>query len=98
MLGLLNSIIFQKLPSVTKCFVHAGRGNTLLYKVTSLTSSSSRNVVNSVSSGAGMVADSFGNTRSTVAGSMASNGVSGGYFNDKKDDGRYMKDRLSGKT
>jgi hypothetical protein len=45
-----------------------------------------------------MVADSFGNTRSTVAGSMASNGVSGGYFNDKKDDGSYMKDRLSGRT
>jgi hypothetical protein len=51
-----------------------------------------------VASDADMVADSFGNTRSTVAGGMASNGVSGGYFNDKKDNGGYMKDRLSGKT
>jgi hypothetical protein len=51
-----------------------------------------------VASDADMVADSLVNTRSTVAGGMASNGVSGGYFNDKKDDGSYMKDRLSGRT
>jgi hypothetical protein len=45
-----------------------------------------------------MVADSFGNARSAVAGSMASNGVSGGYFNNKGDSGGYMKDKLSGKS
>jgi conjugative transposon TraJ protein len=95
---IIGIVGYFTVPSVANYIVHAGGGNTLLYKVTSLTSSSSRSVVNSVSSGAGMVADSFGNTRSTVAGSMASNGVSGGYFNDKKDDGSYMKDRLSGKT
>ena len=95
---IIGIVGYFTVPSVANYIVHAGGGNTLLYKVTSLTSSSSRSVVNSVSSGAGMVADSFGNTRSTVAGSMASNGVSGGYFNDKKDDGGYMKDKLSGNT
>ena len=95
---IIGIVGYFTVPSVANYIVHAGGGNTLLYKVTSLTSSSSRSVVNSVSSGAGMVADSFGNAKSTVGGSMASNGISGGYFNDKKDDGGYMKDRLSGKT
>jgi len=95
---IIGIVGYFTVPSVANYIVHAGGGNTLLYKVTSLTSSSSRSVVSSVSSGAGMVADSFGNTRSTVAGNMASNGVSGGYFNDKKDGGGYMKDKLSGKT
>jgi|GEM_PF-4888955 len=49
-------------------------------------------------SGAGMVANSFGNAKSTVACSMSPNCVIGGYFIDKKDDGSYMKDKLSGKT
>jgi conjugative transposon TraJ protein len=95
---IIGIVGYFTVPSVANYIVHAGGGNTLLYKVTSLTSSSSRSVVNSVSSGAGMVADSFGNSRSNVAGSMASNGVNGGYFNDKKDDGGYMNDKLSGKV
>jgi conjugative transposon TraJ protein len=95
---IIGIVGYFTVPSVANYIVHAGGGNTLLYKVTSLTSSSSRSVVNSVSSGAGMVADSFGNARSTVAGSMASNGVSSGYFNDKKEDGGYMRDKLNGKT
>jgi conjugative transposon TraJ protein len=95
---IIGIVGYFTVPSVANYIVHAGGGNTLLYKVTSLTTSSSRGVVNSLSSGAGMVADSFGNARSTVAGSIASNGVSGGYFNEKKDDGSYMKDKLSGKT
>jgi hypothetical protein len=45
-----------------------------------------------------MIADSFGNTRSTVPGSRASNGVSDGYFNEKKDNSSYMKNKPSGKT
>lgn len=95
---IIGIVGYFTVPSVANYIVHAGGGNTLLYKVTSLTSASSRSVINTASSGAGMVADSFGNARSTVAGSMASNGVSGGYFNDKKDMGSYMEDKLSGKT
>lgn len=42
--------------------------------------------MNSASSGAGMVADAFGNAKSNMSGSVASNNsVSGGYF--KQDGG-----------
>ena len=95
---IIGIVGYFTVPSVANYIVHAGGGNTLLYKVTNLTSSSTRSAVSTVSSGAGMVADSFGNSRSAVAGSMASNGVSGGYFNEKGSDGGYMKDKLSGKT
>ena len=97
---IIGIVGYFTVPSVANYIVHAGGGNTLLYKVTSLTTSSSRSVVNSVSSGAGMVADSFGNANSNTSGSMASNGVNGGYFNEgggNKSNG-YMQDKLSGKS
>jgi conjugative transposon TraJ protein len=94
---IIGIVGYFTVPSVANYIVHAGGGNTLLYKVTSLTSNSSRSIV---SSGAGMVADSFGNARSNVAGSMASNSISQGYFNEGNNNanGSYMKDKLSGKT
>ena len=94
---IIGIVGYFTVPSVANYIVHAGGGNTLLYKVTSLTSNSSRTVV---SSGAGMVADSFGNARSNVSGNMASNGTSQGYFNEGRSssNGSYMKDKLSGKT
>ncbi|MBI1782258.1 MAG: conjugative transposon protein TraJ [Sphingobacteriales bacterium] len=96
---IIGIVGYFTVPSVANYIVHAGGGNTLLYKVTSLTSSSSRTVINSASSGAGMVADSFGNARSNTSGSMASNSVSGGYFNDGSNkSNNYMQDKLSGKT
>jgi conjugative transposon TraJ protein len=96
---IIGIVGYFTVPSVANYIVHAGGGNTLLYKVTSLTSNSSRNIINTASSGAGMVADSFGNAKSNTVGSMASNGVSGGYFNESggnKSNG-YMQDKLSGK-
>jgi conjugative transposon TraJ protein len=96
---IIGIVGYFTVPSVANYIVHAGGGNTLLYKVTSLTSNSSRSIINSASSGAGMVADSFGNARSAVAGSMASNSVSGGYFNEGGNkSNNYMQDKLSGKT
>ena len=97
---IIGIVGYFTVPSVANYIVHAGGGNTLLYKVTSLTSNSSRNIISTASSGAGMIADSFGNTRSNTSGSMASNGVSGGYFNESggnKSNG-YMQDKLSGKS
>jgi conjugative transposon TraJ protein len=97
---IIGIVGYFTVPSVANYIVHAGGGNTLLYKVTSLTSNSSRNIINTASSGAGMVADSFGNAKSNTSGSMASNGVSGGYFNEgggNKSNG-YMQDKLSGKS
>ena len=96
---IIGIVGYFTVPSVANYIVHAGGGNTLLYKVTSLTSNSSRTAVNTISSGAGMVADSFGNTRNAVSGSMASNSTSQGYFTEGgngKSNG-YMQDKLSGK-
>jgi len=97
---IIGIVGYFTVPSVANYIVHAGGGNTLLYKVTSLTSSSSRSIVNSASSGAGMVADAFGNAKSNMSGSVASNSVSGGYFKEnggnKSND--YMQDKLSGKS
>jgi conjugative transposon TraJ protein len=96
---IIGIVGYFTVPSVANYIVHAGGGNTLLYKVTSLTSNSSRTAVNTISSGAGMVADSFGNARSNVSGSMASNSTSQGYFTEggnSKSNG-YMQDKLSGK-
>jgi hypothetical protein len=45
-----------------------------------------------------MIVDSFGHIGSTIADSIASDSVSDGYINDKKDDDGYMKDKLSCKT
>ena len=95
---IIGIVGYFTVPSVANYIVHAGGGNTLLYKVTNLTSRSTRSAVSAVSSGAGMVADSFGNSRSAVAGRMASNGVSGGYFKEKGNGGGYMNDKSSGKT
>lgn len=96
---IIGIVGYFTVPSVANYIVHAGGGNTLLYKVTSLTSNSSRSIVNTASSGAGMVADSFGNAKANMSGSMASNSVNGGYFSDggNKSNG-YMKDKLSGKS
>ena len=94
---IIGIVGYFTVPSVANYIVHAGGGNTLLYKVTSLTTNSSRSIV---SSGAGMVADSFGNAQSNVSGSMASNSVNGLYFNEGgngKSNG-YMHDKLSGKS
>ena len=97
---IIGIVGYFTVPSVANYIVHAGGGNTLLYKVTNLTSSSSRGVINSVSSGAGMIADSFSNSKSNVANSMASNSVNGGYFKEGagSNSSGYMHNKLSGKS
>lgn len=94
---IIGIVGYFTVPSVANYIVHAGGGNTLLYKVTSLTSSSSRSVVSAASSGAGMIADSFGNSRSNTSGNMAGNGISQGYFKDGGESG-YQHKKLSGKS
>src|ERR1035437_700847 len=97
---IIGIVGYFTVPSVANYIVHAGGGNTLLYKTTSLFSNSSRSAMNTVSGGAGMVADSFGNGRENVQGTMASNAVTKGYFNEggnSKSNG-YMHNKLSGKS
>ena len=97
---IIGIIGYFTVPSVANYIVHAGGGNTLLYKVTSLTTNSSRSIMHTASSGVGMVADAFGNGRENVSGSMASNSLSKGYFNEGgngKSSG-YMHNKLSGNS
>lgn len=93
---IIGIVGYFTVPSVANYIVNAGGGNTLLYKVTSLTSSASRSTMNTISSGAGMAADAFGNGSGKMSQSMSSQSVSGGYFNDKGNG--HQHDKLSGKT
>jgi len=97
---IIGIVGYFTVPSVANYIVHAGGGNTLLYKVTTLTTNSSQGVINATSSTAGMVADSFGNSRSQVSGSMSSSSVSSGYFNEgsSRSSNSYMQEKLSGKS
>ena len=91
---IIGIIGYFTVPSVANYIVHAGGGNTLLYKVTNMMSTSSRTVIQG---GASMTRDVLGDGYNKVASSMANYGASGGYFNDNKNNsGNYMKDKLSG--
>jgi conjugative transposon TraJ protein len=81
---IIGIIGYFTVPSVANYIVHAGGGNTLLYKVTNVFSSSATSSVRTVTGGtASMVKDVFGDGASSVRGSMASSGSTGGYFKDK---------------
>ncbi len=81
-------------PSVANYIVHAGGGNTLLYKSSNLFTGGSRAAVSTVLAGSGAVANAFSQS-SKVSSSNAStpnqtdSGGSGS---------NYMHDKLSGKT
>lgn len=75
---------YFSVPSVANYIVHAGGGNAILYKVSSLFSASSKGLVNStVGTGTSMVRDVYGEVKNATTGSMASAAQSGGYFADK---------------
>jgi conjugative transposon TraJ protein len=92
---IIGIIGYFTVPSVANYIIHAGGGNTLLYKVTNMMSTSSRTVV---AGGTSMAKDALGGGYNKISSSMASAGVSGGYFKEGNSGGGYMKDRLSGKT
>lgn len=96
---IIGIVGYFTVPSIANYIVNAGGGNALLSKVSSITSSTSRTVMSTASSGAGMVADSFGNGRSNITGNMAGNSVSQGYFNEggSAKGNNFMHDKLSGK-
>jgi conjugative transposon TraJ protein len=88
---IIGIIGYFTVPSVANYIVHAGGGNTLLYKVNSVFSSSTSSAVRTVSGAAGsiagsagsMVRDAYGDTAGRMQNSMTSQGSSGGYFKDK---------------
>jgi conjugative transposon TraJ protein len=93
---IIGIVGYFTVPSVANYIVHAGGGNTLLYKVTNMMSTSSRTVM---VGGASMAKDALGSGYNKVSSSMADAGVSNGYFKEgNSGGGNYIKDKLSGKT
>ena len=80
---IIGIIGYFTVPSVANYIVNAGGGNTLLYKVSNVFSSTASSTMNKISSGAGMVADSMGSAANKMSNSMSNTGVSDGYFKDK---------------
>ena len=80
---IIGIIGYFTVPSVANHIINVGGGNTLLYKVSSVFSSSVSQATNTVSGGAGMVADAMGNAANRMSGSMTNYGTSEGYFKDK---------------
>jgi conjugative transposon TraJ protein len=96
---IIGIVGYFTVPSVANYIVHAGGGNTLLYKVTSLFSSAGKTTV---TGGAGaatsMVKDVYGDAKNMLSNGYAGFGSSSGYFNDNgnKSNKDYMRDKLSG--
>lgn len=79
---LLIAIVgYCTVPSVSNYIVNAGGGNTLLYKVSSFTSSAASRATSAAMSG--MSADSFGSGAANMSQSMGDAGMSKGYFKEK---------------
>lgn len=77
---IIGIVGYFTVPSIANYIIHAGGGNALLQKVTSITSLS----VRSTSSGSvSMGRDALGGAYNKVANSMADSSASGGYFKDK---------------
>lgn len=96
---IIGIIGYFTVPSVANYIVHAGGGGALGQKVTSLFSSSSSTVINTVSTGAGTAVDAMGNAASRMSQSMSSSSSSSPYFNDNKGSSSdYMGDKLKGNS
>lgn len=84
---LIGIVGYFTVPSVANYIIHAGGSNTLLYKVSSIATMSTRSVVNSATqSTSSMVKDVYGDTK---------NMMSGGYQSEMGD---YFKDKIKGNS
>ena len=92
---IIGIIGYFTVPSVANYIIHAGGGNTLLYKVTNMMSTSSRSMV---TGGTSMAKDALGGAYNKISNSMADAGASSGYFKEGNSSGggNYMKDKLRG--
>jgi len=93
---IIGIVGYFTVPSVANYIVNAGGGNTLLYKTTSLFSSSSQAVMGTASAAPGMIRDVFGNANENMSRGMASNSITEGYFKDGGGGNNYQKDKISG--
>lgn len=89
---IIGIIGYFTVPSVANYIIHAGGGNTLLQKATSMMSTTTRTATGTtaaVTRGTlGMTGDALGGAYNAMTNSMADSHASGGYF----------KDKISGKT
>ena len=82
---IIGIVGYFTVPSVANYIIHAGGSNTLLYKVSSMATSTTRSIVNTAAqSTSSMVRDAYGDTR---------NIMTGGYQSEMGD---YFKDKLKG--
>ena len=77
---IIGIIGYFSVPGVANYIIHAGGGNTLLHKVTSMLSTGTHTVA---SGGTHMVRDAVSDGYNKVRSSMADYGNTGGYFKDK---------------
>lgn len=77
---IIGIIGYFTVPGTANYIVHAGGGNSIVHKVNTLLSSTSRGVSSMAS---GMTADAFGNRNEQIGRSMADNGLNQDYFKDK---------------
>ncbi len=96
---IMGIVGYFTVPSVANYIIHASGGNTLLYKVNSLFTSTAAGAVNTASSAGGMMADAMGNSASRMNNSIVGNATNAGYFNEEatSDKSGYMQDKLAGK-
>jgi len=86
---IIGIIGYFTVPSVANYIVHAGGGNTLLYKVTNMMSTSSRSIVQGgTSSATSMVKDIYGNAAAEIRSGMAPASAASNYFKDKLSGGK----------
>lgn len=86
---IIGIVGYFTVPSVANYIVHAGGGNALLHKATSLFSSSTSSSMRTLVQGGGsMVKDVYGGASAAVSSGMASAGASSQYFKDKISGGK----------
>lgn len=96
---IIGIVGYFTVPSVANYIVHAGGGGALAQRITSMFNNTTSSAVNTVTSGAGMVADAMGNAASRLSQGMAGHGSSSPYFGDQsKPSSGYMDDKLKGNT
>lgn len=80
----IGIIGYFTVPSVANYIIHAGGGNTLLYKVTNMMNTSGSSVMKAGSSATtSMVKDMYGNTATEIRSGMAEGKAVSNYFRDK---------------
>jgi conjugative transposon TraJ protein len=86
---IIGIIGYFTVPSVANYIVHAGGGNALLQKVSSVFSSSASSTTQTVmQGGASMVKDVYGNVPAVMNSGMATGSAVGNYFKDKISGGK----------